>query len=219
MMRLIQVMATTSSTHLTGFNSIVEGDGGDRGCLMVFLTTAEAMPIREWATEHISADNLAKDGYEAAPHVTVLYGFSPDVTVDAVADACHAMADRVDMTMGKVSRFEGDDQKWWGSSDVIKIDVISDDLTRLNAHLRKTFKKDVEITYPGYRPHVTLAYVKHGACKELDGHAKFEGNVYRITSLVYSGPGSKEKTVIGLGTAKETMESSRFQLMNRLLFS
>lgn len=165
---------------------------GSHGCLMAKLATADALPIREWAASKISEENLIDEGLEADPHVTVLYGFLPNVKPVDIKKACESIQ-KIDFGLGKISRFSTDPKK-----DVIKVEVISEDLHSLNTLMRKEFKDDIEVSYPDYKPHLTLAYVKKDAHPELNGHAKFEGSVYRLRELIYSEPDAKRKTPIEL---------------------
>lgn len=111
------------------------------------------------AAAKIPASELAEDGREAQPHITVLYGLhSAD---PAEAAELLAGSGPVEATVGKISIFKGKD------ADVVKLDVTSPDLARLNTKLRN----GVEFTndHPDYKPHITLAYVKPGAGKKYVG--------------------------------------------------
>jgi len=160
---------------------------------MAYVSMADAIPIREWAAENICPHSLVHDGLETTIHTTVLFGFMPGVDVEEVAEYCRAHFEHVDFRLGKLSRFSS-----CSEYDVLKVDVESEDLVELHHLLREYFGEDVSITYPDYHPHLTLAYVEKGSNPELDGHAQFEGAVFRVTELVFSTPGSKAKFRIGL---------------------
>lgn len=115
----------------------------------------------------IPDEHLAEDGREDDPHVTVKYGLhadGPDEALQALAGEGPAR-----MTLGKTSLFpaSGDHQY-----DVVKLDVDSPDLHRMNAKLAKLPHTD---THPTYRPHVTVAYVKPGMGKKYAGMDDLHG--------------------------------------------
>lgn len=165
---------------------------GSHGCLMAYLSMEDAIPIREWATENICPHSLVEQGLETTPHVTVLFGFMPGVDVNEVAEVCRSNLQHVDFKLGTVSRFES------AQYDVLKVDVDSEDLVVLHTSMREHFGESVQVTKPEYHPHLTLAYVEKGSNIELNGHAHFEGSVFRLTELVFSTPESKEKYRISL---------------------
>jgi broad specificity phosphatase PhoE/2'-5' RNA ligase len=101
---------------------------------------------------------LAPDGREAEPHVTVKYGLhgeDPDQVRRLLANEGPITA-----TLGKASLFHTDD------ADVLKVDVESPDLHRLNGIVAQLPHTD---THPTYQPHVTIAYLKKGEGKQYDG--------------------------------------------------
>jgi hypothetical protein len=160
------------------------------GCLMAVLSPSDAAPIVAWAHENICPECLAGDGYEASAHVTLLYGFQPQVTEDRVQAALQSWGrQQVRFTLGAISRFDTSPEH-----DVLKVDIAwADDLRSLNAHLMATFPGEVTQTHPEYNPHLTLAYLQKGACRELDGHGQWQDNTYVLNHLIYSLPESKRK--------------------------
>lgn len=94
-------------------------------------------------------------GGEQKPHVTLLYGIHtdvPDEDVEKLIDEIKSPKIR----LGKITSFE---QKEF---DVLKFDVESKDLMKLN----KVFKKLPHTETYSYHPHTTLAYVKKGKAAE-----------------------------------------------------
>jgi 2'-5' RNA ligase len=162
-----------------------------KGCLMAVLAPHDAVQFVEWCDANIHPDDLAKDGMEREIHVTVAYGFV-DVTPDDVREAISGIG-RVAVTLGDVTKFDTSPEH-----DVLKIDVHSPDLENLHYTLRDLFGKSLDVTFKEYHPHLTLAYVKKGACADLVGHGKFSGNTYVFTSLVYSEPDSKRKHAVAI---------------------
>ncbi len=163
------------------------------GCLMAVLPTADAVPILDWTHEVIRPEDLTGDGYENSPHVTILYGLHASVTPIAVQQAlkgCGACR----FTLGPVARFDTSKEH-----DVLYASVAFDtDLRALNSRMVASFGDELTQTFPDYRPHLCLAYVKKGAAAHLDGHCKLQGNTYSLQSLVFSLPESTSKHVIDL---------------------
>ncbi len=100
----------------------------------------------------IEADDLAEDGREENPHITVKFGLH---TNDA-EEVRTALSDQspVAVQFGPASYFAG------AEHDVVKIDVISKGIRELNATISEALPNTT--TYPDYVPHVTIAYVKPG---------------------------------------------------------
>ena len=156
---------------------------------MVNLPFQQSLKVTSWIKEHIQESDLAEDGFETIPHVTVLYGFSKDLDLQELSSIVSRFG-RIDISIGKISRFLND------GFDVIKCEIISKDLHELNGDLSKKFKEVISNDYPDYKPHLTLAYVKQGSCKDLDGKTPFKGNL-SFQEAVYSDP-EENKTKIPL---------------------
>ena len=156
---------------------------------MVDILEKASRKIKSWARKNIKEGDLAEDGFETIPHVTVLYGFLKEVDTKELFDIVTKFG-TINLSIGKISRFESDD------CDVIKCEIISPDLHKLNSIITKKFKDVIENKHPSYNPHLTLAYVKKGTCKELDGKLAFKGNL-SFNNAVYSNA-DEEKTIIPL---------------------
>lgn len=123
-----------------------------------------AGPILALASQ-IPNQDLAKDGRESQAHVTVKYGLHQD---DPAA-VKELLKDEkpVRMTLGRVSLFpakEGDAQRGGSDFDVLKVDVDSSDLHRINAKLCDSLEHTD--TFPRYCPHITIAYLRPGLGKK-----------------------------------------------------
>ena len=188
----------------TYIDYLFEGTGG-KGCLMFPMSFRDSVRIVEWAKENIPTEDLAADGFEAESHVSVLFGFNESVTPEQVAKLVKAFCEETGkeslaLQLGTVSRFENKEKGW----DVLKLGLAEQgDLEELHYYLRDKLGKKVEVTYPKFQGHLTLAYVKPGALKELDGGAKFAGEVHTTQELIYSLPGSTAKFRIGLDGSVE----------------
>jgi 2'-5' RNA ligase len=166
-------------------------DGASKGCLMAMLGNSDACDITSFAKTNISDENLAPDGREAEPHVTVLYGFHPDFDIAPLESSLSNQC-CLDYTLGAVSRFECPEY------DVLKIEANGDSSQKLHYALRNQFSESVAVTHPVYHPHVTLGYVKKGAHKELDGNTTFQGRNIKVDSLTYSYPNKESRKEIKL---------------------
>lgn len=167
-----------------------------QGCLMAVLPTVDAAPILNWSHDQIQPVDLAGDGFDPCVHVTVLYGFNPGVTPAEVQQVLQMWGrSELRFTLGKVSRFDTSPEH-----DVLKCDVKFDqDLRELNGVLVGHFKERLTQTFPNYVPHVTLAYLRKGACTGLNGHCQWEDSTFVLKSLVYSLPESTSKFSLPLG--------------------
>src|SRR5690348_15966204 len=77
------------------------------GCLMAVLPTADAAPIVEWAHAQILPSDLAGDGFEASPHITLAYGFQPGVTPEEMQKVVGAWGrSNLRFTLGPLARFD-----------------------------------------------------------------------------------------------------------------
>lgn len=163
----------------------------------VNITGSLRARIRE-AAARIADEDLADDGRETEPHITVRYGLE----TDDLADVQKLLADRpaVRYTLGAVSIFQVDDQlsqRGGARYDVVKIDVDSDGLAELHDLLAELPHVD---THPEYVPHVTLAYVQPGLGQKYLDLADFSRELsQRADAVVFSDPAGK-KTSIPLKT-------------------
>jgi 2'-5' RNA ligase len=165
---------------------VIEGDY-DYSSTQVNLDQEMAKRIIQWGKENIPDAAIYEEedsyGREDTPHITILYGIlsqSPDETREVLEEE-----DMLIATLGKVSLFENSDDY-----DVVKIEVNSEDLSRVNASLRDSV--DFESDYPEYDPHVTIAYVKKGEGKNYSGSNEFEGSVLNFDEVRFS---SKDETI------------------------
>jgi 2'-5' RNA ligase len=128
----------------------------------------------------IPDEDLADDGRDASPHVTLKYGLHGDDP--AAARAALAGEPPVRVRLGKVSVFPASPDR--PGSDVVKLDVESADLHRLNGRVAAAVPHTD--TYPEYHPHVTLAYVKPGLGQKYAGRADLEGREATIDRVRFS---------------------------------
>jgi 2'-5' RNA ligase len=146
--------------------------------------------IVNWSKKNISEKDLYykenKSGYELDPHVTVLYGLHT-TNVDEIKEKLNDQK-KFEIKLGKISKFTNDDY------DVLKIEVESDTLRKLNDKLKKL---KYTSTYNSYKPHCTLAYVKKDTCENLIGSKEFFNKKIEVKELVFS-PSTGETVKIKL---------------------
>jgi len=137
------------------------------------------LDVPKWKklTSIIKSDDLyIKDngyGIETEPHVTILYGFNNDVKANEAFELFkkNTSLKPISIKISGISTFENDE------FDVVKFDVHSEELTRLNK-LMKTLPYTSE--FDEYHPHITIAYVKKGEGKKyvktFDNELTLTGN-------------------------------------------
>ena len=126
-------------------------------------------------------------GKEEWPHITILYGLEDDQQSE-VKEILDGLDGKIKVKLGKISKFRHED------FDVLKIDVISKDLAKINEVL-KTLSNENE--YPTYIPHVTLAYVNKDEGEEFVGDDTFDGIEVIIEKIVYADKDRGHKNVLG----------------------
>lgn len=135
-------------------------------------------------SERIAHDDLAEDGRELNPHITVKYGLHTN-DAEEVRKVVQDSAP-IAVTLGKTSTFPGSEY------DVVKIEIESQGLRDLNAAISE--KLHCTDTYPEYKPHCTIAYVKPGmgetyaaALNDLQGKvAVFDRLIFSDKSRVHT---------------------------------
>ena len=174
---------------------------GEAGCLMVRLpAVSDCAKITAWTHEHVAEADLAADGYENDAHVTVAHGFTPDVKPQEVSEVITKVApEGVNIRLGAITFFDTDPEH-----DVLKVEVESEEMETLHYALRKAFGKRLDVSFPIYHGHLTLAYVKKGKCRDLLNNASFAGWAFKCDKFVYSTPGMKTNYVLPSGEPGET---------------
>lgn len=138
---------------------------------------------------------LAKDGRETEPHITVKYGIHGN-DVEPIRKALENEPP-ITVKLGETSIFP-DSQS--GSGDVVKIDVDSPDLHRLNRIIKSAVP--TTDTHPTYQPHVTLAYVKPGMGQQFAGNKSLAGTEVTLDHVVFSGKDGKNIVIPLTGAPK-----------------
>lgn len=143
-------------------------------CLLFNLPGELADAMRQLSLS-IPDDDLAADGREMDPHITVKFGLHSN---DA-EEVRRAIQDEppVGIQFGEASCFSS------AEHDVVKIEIQSNGLRELNRKVSKSLQ--CTDTYPEYKPHATIAYVKPGLgedyAKRLNGLAGRTAIFDRVT--------------------------------------
>lgn len=171
----------------------------DYSSVQVNLPKLLAKQIIEWGNEYIADEDLyapGKDsthGREDEMHVTILYGIHtelPDRVKELVSNQ-----PPFQVKLDKISLFTSNE-----AFDVVKVGASSLSLVYLN-HLLKNSIANTQ-NYPSYKPHVTIAYVKKGVCKEIPDKDAFDMITWTVETIVFSSKNG-EKTPIRLNTSKQ----------------
>jgi 2'-5' RNA ligase len=176
-----------------------EVDGGERydfSSTQVNLPPALARRIAAFA-RRIKPHHLAEKGIERESHITLKYGLH----TGNVEDVRHLLAGAgpITVTLGATSIFPSrasDVQRGGSAYDVLKIDVDSPELHRLNQVLHQLPHTD---SFPVYQPHVTIGYLKPGVADAYTGSHDFMGRRFVIDRVHFSSRDGTHST-IRLGT-------------------
>jgi len=131
------------------------------GCLMLSLDNLTNWKQITDIVDKKDVYNKPDFGIEDEPHITALFGFHADeVELDDIKKVIKSFLkenDKIEVTLTGISIFENED------FDVLKFDVDSEDLQKLNSELRKFPHTD---THDKYHPHATISYLKPGTGKK-----------------------------------------------------
>jgi len=159
------------------------------GCLMVNLEIDQ----KDWdkLSSIIKDEDLYQPeddptyGRETEPHVTVLFGLHGDIP-DADIEKQIAKMKKPELSFKGISAFKNE------LFEVLKFDVESEDMHKLN----KEFRKFPHTTsYPNYHPHCTIAYVKPNmADKYIKKLNELKDIKSTVSDIVYSKVDGTKKT-------------------------
>ena len=154
------------------------------------LPTGIAQHVRAFGLR-IPREDLCQEegdrGLETEIHCTLKYGInSPDV---APVRTVLRGEPPIKVRLGKVSVFPATDGHEF---DVVKIDVDSPDLHRLNAKIAAACAHTDR--FKTYKPHVTIAYVLPGRGKRYAGDTSFVGREFAVDEVMFSNqPGERTR--------------------------
>jgi hypothetical protein len=155
----------------------------EKGCLMARVDPTYGPHIVRIGKTAIPPEILYTDpndptyGYDEEPHVTLKYGFIPDLQRKDIASILKGVKP-FDIILHSLSQFNNE------KYDVVKFDVDKNNPTLME--LRKRCDQyPNEDSYPEYHPHMTLAYVQKGSFPHIREGLKIK---VPITGFKYSGP-------------------------------
>lgn len=176
----------------------------DYGSTQLDLKGQVAEDVTEFAKslpENILVKEEADGGRETEPHITVLYGL--DTTNEAQVRGLVQEAKPIEVELGEVSQFDTNEKY-----DVLKVDVVSDQLSELNAKLDKVLATPGK-TFDEYQPHVTIAYVKKGMGQKYVGDTRFKGQKITLDNLTFSMQDGKRINIPLAGKQAENEVSDK----------
>jgi 2'-5' RNA ligase len=151
----------------------------DYGCVMIYFEAPKMKGIQDL----ISAEHLDPNekGIEDEHHVTLLYGIHSDEVSDEDVMAA-AKGFTGDIILRDASLFKND-------FDVLKFEANNPTLYSCNFNLKQLPHTS---SYPDYKPHATIAYLKSGKGEYYVDRFRDISITAKPTRLVYSKPdGSK----------------------------
>jgi 2'-5' RNA ligase len=157
-----------------------------KGWIAVRLSGYPAKKVKKWGKENISNDMLEKKetkGRETDTHITIIYGVC-DESVEEVKEIIKEYKD-IKVELGKVGFFKKNP-----NYDVVIVKIESEDLRRLHEDLVRNL--NIKETYPVYKPHCCIAYVKKGEGAQFAGDTFVEGTKLTFKKVVYIDNSDKE---------------------------
>lgn len=146
--------------------------------------------ILDWSKKFVKDSMLyvgeKNTGRETKTHVTVLYGLHT-CNFDEVKSIIEKFKP-FEITFKTITKFESE------KYDVLKIDIESKDLIKMNQALKKL---PYTSNHPKYHAHCTIAYVKKGSCDHLINSEPFVGESVTIKEITFSSSDG-QKTNINL---------------------
>lgn len=156
---------------------------------------AGSIPENELYKDPQANYGAQQTGRENEPHITVLYGLN--TTNDAQVRELVEASDPIEVELGEVSAFTTNEDY-----DVLKIDVISKQLSELNSKLDNALETPGK-TFNEYQPHVTIAYLRKGEAQKYIGDSRFKGQKITLNDLTFSSKDGKRVSIPLLGKTAE----------------
>lgn len=152
------------------------------GCVLLRLKTTKTF---DKIKKIIKQEDLDGDGIEKETHVTVCYGLHKEVTTEQVKAALDGL-DCKEVEITGMSLFEND-------KDVLKLDVkVSKGLLALRKAVMELPNTQ---SFPDYKPHVTLAYLKKGIGKKYLPSKEFTYRM-KVEEIIFSYPNRTKQELI-----------------------
>lgn len=129
---------------------------------------------------------------EYVPHITIKYGLhtnDPHPLLSVVK-----AENPIEVKFGRTEIISKDD------TDVLVVKVFSPDLRRINARIKRMLPHTE--TYPKYRPHLTIGYLRAGRGNKYVDRADLEGRTHIFNEVCFRTRGGR-KTIISLNSIKK----------------
>lgn len=156
----------------------------DKSIVMFRLPSDIKKEVLNICEKNIIDEALNDEGRDEDTHITIKWGLLTNKFEDF--DDFFIDTKRIEIEIGEISLFEQDDQ------DVVKINIKSPALHRLNKRISETFEN--ETTHKDYKPHITLCYVEKGKCPEsLLGKCSLTGKKVIIDKVIFQNQYGEDK--------------------------
>lgn len=169
--------------------------------VMILMPHELAWKMLKAAEHFIAEEDLAGDGFEDEPHITIKYGV--EETLDALIGLVHSQP-AFEVTLGKTHVFEPG--KSSDDAAPVVIELNAPELKKLHEQVGEVMgnrKDDFE-----YKAHATLAYVKPAAAKKYDGLDFLEGVSFMAENITLSRKDRIQNTV-EFGLAHKTASQQK----------
>jgi 2'-5' RNA ligase len=166
------------------FRPFMDNKAGQHDYSSVQVNVPQVLAIQmvKWGEKHIPDKELYNPnspahGRESEMHITLLYGIHSKTSNKVEA----LLKDEAPFTvkLGNISVFTTNDD-----FDVIKVEADGPKLFDLNRLLKNNIVNTQ--SFPSYKPHITIAYVKKGAGKDLVGNGEFREIAWTANTIIFS---------------------------------
>ncbi len=162
-----------------------------KGWMAVRFPKQIANKIQKWGKDNIPSNILytkEDHGRETDIHVTIMYGICSD-EVELVKEILKDFKS-VKIKLGKVGFFKKSDD-----FDVVIIKIESNDLREI--HRKIKIGLNVEESFPIYKPHCCIAYVKNGEGSQFASDDIFEGEELTFNEILFKDNNDVEHFIKG----------------------
>jgi len=142
------------------------------GCLMLRTFLPETIKNK---LPEIDLDDVSDDGIEKQHHITLLYGLHESVSWKECKNKLENFDPISDVKLTNITFFDNDD------ADVLICEVESETLHKMNKKLKTLPHQE---TFPEYKPHMTIAYLKKGCGEKYTREINI--SFKKLDTLIYS---------------------------------
>ena len=158
---------------------------------------SEAAKALTAAKQAIDPADLAGNGLENDPHITIRYGIDGEDT-EGIKKYLESQPP-FEATLGKTESFKPSEHSE-GAAPIIA-PVNAPDLHRMEQELDQ-HGNFIDRSFPDYRPHATIAYVRPEAAQKYVGNTATEGKKFTVNSVDITKKDGTTETVQLKGTPK-----------------